>query len=87
MLNRLLSKSKFGGYLVGVPTSELITARLVHVIGSCTIVTGAEERGNGTYIPFARCWICGRESIKDLPSYATLKRHMDAIQHKDASKD
>lgn len=33
--------------------------------------------GNGGYVPFARCWVCGKESPNDLPTYATVKEYME----------
>jgi hypothetical protein len=73
-----LSRSAFGGHLNGVPMKDLIKCRLAHPFGFCTVIVGAKEVGDGSFIPFARCWICGKDSPKDEPSYSTIREHFES---------
>jgi hypothetical protein len=83
MFKERLSRSAFGGHLNGVSTKNLIRSRLAHPFGYCSVVIGAKEFSDGGFVPFAKCWVCGKDSPKDEPSYAAIRKHFESRSNTD----
>ena len=68
----------------GMPISMLIKSRFAHLFGWCSIIVGIEGSATKGYTPYAKCWVCSKESPQSAPSYATIR---SVIEAKNATED